>query len=92
MKGCPYDNAVAESIFKMIKAEFLRADGLTEYFTPVKASIRSQQRSFCNGSASIIAFQSIVCAISIKLAMERFIRKENEAFRFSTINTQYMIK
>ena len=23
MKGCPYDNAVAESTFKMIKAEFV---------------------------------------------------------------------
>ena len=23
MKGCPYDNAVAESTFKMIKAEFI---------------------------------------------------------------------
>ena len=27
MKGCPYDNAVAEPIFKMIKMPFIVANG-----------------------------------------------------------------
>jgi len=37
MKGCPYDNAVAEATFKIIKSEFVK--GMIFDFKPMAGSL-----------------------------------------------------
>ncbi|NHM30998.1 IS3 family transposase [Bacillus sp. C11] len=39
MKGCPYDNAVAEATFKIVKTEFVRG----QHFTSLEELTRELQ-------------------------------------------------